>query len=57
MSVLVALAGCQGEAVFVFPEGPGDVLFTEVMPELEPADGSWLELFNTLTRASILSNV
>ena len=49
--VLVALAGCQGEAVSVFPEEPGDVLFTEIMPELEPADGSWLELFNNTDKS------
>jgi hypothetical protein len=46
MLVVIALAGCQGDSVSVVPPEPGDVIFTEVMPELKSADSSWLELFN-----------
>ncbi len=40
MFVVFALAGCQGDAVSVVPAEPGDVIFTEVMPELKSADSS-----------------
>ena len=51
MLVVFALAGCQGDAVSVGPAEPGDVIFTEVMPELKSADSSWLELFNNTDKS------